>query len=239
MNALVGYDSSSDEEKNGKPVSTLDSSSTLPISADQSSHPARVEVNAPLSVVSEVATTGPLLGPNPPTNGIMTEADSPPESPENMSDRDAIRYLTQTSVPMTSMPPSPSGSPDPVANARFTQFLQLKAKGVHFNEDLAQKSSFLNPGLLATMMTRSGIDAEDQYNTSLPLDLWNPKAFPKWAYKEELLKSQQGIKDKEDGEKKALSAAGKRSIDFVPPVGDSNDLSKRSTPGYQKKRRRP
>lgn len=237
MSALVGYDSSSDEEKPAKPASTLEASVTPTDAANDSGHPAGIEINGSHRTVSGAAMAGPLLGPMPLTNGGARNADSP-ETFENMSDRDTIRYLSQAPVPMTSMPSSPPGSPDPVANARFARFQQLKAKGVHFNEDLAKKSSFLNPGLLATMMTRAGIDLGNQYNTSLPLDLWNPKGFPKWAYKEELLKSQQEIRDKDDAAKQALSAAGKRAIDFAPSGGDSGDSSRRYMPSNRRKRRK-
>lgn len=243
MSALVTYESSSDEydvtKAAPKPALTAKAPQTLTNVATGKSLSEHGDVDTLQNVVSEAAAIGPLLGPVAPTNADMIDADSPAETSEDMSERDTIRHLTQASVPMTSMPPSPPGSPDPAANARFARFLELKVKGVHFNEDLASKTSFLNPGLLATMMARTGIDEEDQYNTSLPLDLWNPRGFPEWAYKEGLLESQQKIRDRDDAEKKALSAAGRRTIDFAASGGNSGDSSRKSTPSYQKKRRRP
>ncbi len=244
MGTLVGYGSSSDEEEVAaeaisKPASTFEESLPSTTMAMESSPADQADANASRNAIFGGTTLGPLLGPAAPTNDGTIDGDSPAQTPENMSERDTIRYLTQAPIPMTSMPSSPSGSPDPAANARFARFMELKAKGVHFNEDLAGKSSFLNPGLLAMMMARAGIDEEDQYNTSLPLGLWNPKGLPEWAYKEELLKSQQESRDKGDAEKKALSAAGKRTIDFAPSRGNSGGSSRRSTPGFHKKRRRP
>jgi hypothetical protein len=247
MSALVGYETSSDEEEIAPAVSQATSKLEAPVASPHEAATRRplhhTDLKASQSAVSEIATDGPLLGPllgpTAPIDGGIMHADSPAAASENMSERDTIRRLTQASVPMSSIPSSPPGSPDPAANARFARFLELKAKGVHFNEDLASKSSFLNPGLLAMMMARAGIDEEDQYNSSLPIDLWNPKAFPLWAYKEQLLQSQQDIRDKDDAQKKASSAAGKRTIDFAPSGGNSGDSSRKSTPGYQKKRRRP
>ena len=243
MSALVGYETSSDEEETATTVpeaaSTVETSAALTNTTIEGNLSNGTDENTLADRVSELATVGPLLGPSAPLNGDMINVESPTQVFEDMSERDTIRHLTQASIPMTSIPPSPPGSPDPAANARFARFLELKAKGVHFNEDLAKKSSFLNPALLATMMARAGIDEDNQYNTSLPLDLWSPKGFPEWAYKEELHKAQQAIRDKEVAKKKALSAAGKRAIEFTPSGGNSGVSSSRSTPSYQKKRRRP
>ncbi len=236
MSALVGYETSSDEEDTAASGSTAESTvknSAALTNTTIESNPSNGATNCAL----ELAAVGPLLGPNAPLNGDMIDSEPQAEAFKSMSERDTIRFLTQASLPMTSMPSSPSGSPDPAANARFARFLELKAKGLHFNEDLAKKSSFLNPALLATMMARAGIDEEDQYNTSLPLDLWSPKGFPNWAYKEELHETQQAVR--EGAEKKALSSAGKRTIEFAPSGGNSGNSSIRSTPSYQKKRRRP
>ena len=246
MSALVGYESSSDDEEEAAnavspAVASVEATITLADVPTERNISDEVKVNSPrhFEGESDMLTIGPVLGPAAPANGDMVGDESSEGVTEKMSERDVIRYLTRAPVPMTSMPTSPPGSPDPAANARFARFLELKAKGVHFNEDLCKKSSFLNPGLLTTMMNRAGMDEEDQYNTSLPLELWNSKSFPEWAYKERLLRSQQEIRDNDDEQKKALSAAGKRVIEFAPSGGRSGDSSRRSTPSYQKKRRRP
>jgi HCNGP-like protein len=243
MSALVGYQSSSDEDEVPEDVfkaNFANEVSTEPTpAAIVNGPPTDSFVNTSDLGLSDAPTVGPLLGPAAPANGGIGDEDTSTHTSGKMSERDTIRYLTPAPVPMTSMPPSPPGSPDPTANAKFARFMDFKAKGVHFNEDLVKKSSFLNAGLLATMMARAGIDEEDQYNTSLPTDLWDPKHFPAWAYKEELLKSQQEIRDKEDAEKRAMSAAGKRMIDFGPSGGTSGDSSRKSTPISRKKRRRP
>ena len=242
MSALVGYDSSSDEDHAVK-------SAPQPMSPSE----ANVALNGTLTRKSDVqqiheATTassgegliGPLLDPAAQPNGtVRSEQQIPsPIALADMSERDAIRHLTQATVPATSLPPSPPGSPDPAANERFRRFLELKAKGIHFNEDLARKTNFRNPSLLSTMMSKIGVDEKAQYSTSLPLDLWDPTALPDWAYKEGLLKSQQEIQVQSEANKKRLSAAGKRTIDFTPETG-SGGSSRRSTPGQHNKRRRP
>lgn len=250
MSALVGYESSSSDEVEesanavSHAVAVVEATHPLPDEPTKTNVSDEVKFNSPRrsEVVSDTVTLGPVLGPAAPTNGDMVEEESSEGAADKMSERDAIRYLTPAPVPMTSIPVSPPGSPDPAANARFARFLELKAKGVHINEDLCKKSSFLNPGLLTAMMDRVGMDEEDQYSTSLPLEVWNPRNFPEWAYKEGLLRSQKEITDKDKEQKKALSTRGKRVIDFAPSGasgGHSGHSSRRSTPNHQKKQRRP
>jgi hypothetical protein len=193
------------------------------------------------SLVDDESLLQSMVGPSMPENAIndLEEAlPSPMPKQPQLNEREMIHYLTQATHPMTSIPPSPPGSPDPAIEAKFKRFFELKAKGIHFNKDLATKSSFNNPALLSTMLERFGIEGMDQYRTSLPLDIWDPTAFPPRAFKEELLRSQQEIKTREETEKKVLSASGKRTIDFTSG-GTSGTSSKASTPGTSAKRIRP
>ena len=243
MSLLVGYGSSSDEEDGtSKPTEAADHvplppSAELPFTSVAAQHavqndlfPREQSTNGALGRVQ-----GPTLGPS---EAEQFEEATTPTPLADMPERDAIRYLTQAPVPAASIPLSAPGSPDPTANAKFKKFVELKTKGVHFNEDLAKKQSFRNPSLLSTMVARAGIEEQAKYNTSLPLDLWNPTEFPDWAYKEGLLKSQKELQGKGEAEKKALSVSGKRVIDFASESG-SGQSSRRSTPGQQSKRKRP
>ncbi|KAL2421198.1 hypothetical protein ABEF95_005799 [Exophiala dermatitidis] len=246
MSALVAYESSSDEDEPAKPAvqsetGPVEKPSTpahaangqngqAPIQASQQDSPRDHQVHV---------VDGPMVGPTMPDrvveNGL--DGDITPAPQQTTSERDAVRFLTQASHPMTSIPSSPPGSPDPALNAKFARFLELKAKGVHFNEDLASKSTFRNPSFLSTMVTRIGLDESDQYRTSLPPQIWDPLAFPPSAYKEELLRSQQTIREQESATKKNLSAAGKRIIEFTS--GSTPGVSSRdSTPGMSSKRKR-
>jgi hypothetical protein len=246
MSGLVTYDSSSDEDATLEPASqtitplkahgSLNGAPT--ITGDVQLREEQPNSTGPAS--SGEGLLGPLLGPIAQPNGtdVTGQDASSPLALADMSERDAIRHLTQATVPATSLPPSPPGSPDPAANERFRRFLELKAKRVHFNEDLSGKKSFRNPSLLSAMMTKVGIDEKAQYNTSLPLDLWDPTDFPDWAYKEGLLKSQQELQAQSEANKKMLSATGKRTIEFAPETA-SGGSSRKSTPGQHSKRRRP
>lgn len=128
-----------------------------------------------------------------------------------------IHDLTLPSVPNLDIPPSPPGSPNPMANSKFAHFLSLKKQGTHFNEKLAGSSSLKNPSLLQKMMDHAGIDEQAQYSTSLPLDLWDMSSLPEWGFKEQLLKTQQEVRHRT--EEKRL--AGKRdSIEFVSSTPD-------------------
>jgi hypothetical protein len=244
MSALVSYESSSEEDEPPQPEPPA---TTVLKNVGPGSRPSFNQDNDVLEAAGipksgpEVsrAEDGPMVGPAmPDTLEAEDEDDSLSELQQSMSERDAIRYLTQATHPMTSIPASPPSSPDPALDAKFQKFLELKSQGVHFNEGLASKSTFRNPSLLATMMARAGLDGPEQYGTSLPLDVYDPSGFPPFAYKEELLRSQQTLRDQDLAAKKALSAQGKRTIEFASG-GSSGNASRESTPGMPTKRRRP
>jgi hypothetical protein len=129
--------------------------------------------------------------------------------------RTLIHDLTLPPVANLDIPPSPPGSPEPMANAKFTHFLSLKKQGTHFNEKLANSSSLRNPSLLRKLMDHAGIDEQAQYNTSLPAELWNSSGLPSWGYKEELLKSQKESNNKFEERRRT---GQRENIDFVPSV---------------------
>lgn len=126
--------------------------------------------------------------------------------------RTFIHDLTLPPVPKLDIPPSPPGSPDPGANAKFGHFVSLKKQGVHFNEKLSGSTSLKNPSLLRKLRDHVAIDDQRQYSTSLPNDIWDASTLPGWGFKEELLKTRQEISYKKE-EKKALGQRG--SIEFV------------------------
>ncbi|CAG8898409.1 unnamed protein product [Penicillium egyptiacum] len=157
---------------------------------------------------------GPVLGPASIDMAPLSEekhSTSGRSSPFSAS-RSLIQDLTLPPVPNLDIPPSPPGSPNPAANAKFEHFLSLKKQGVHFNSKLASSSSLKNPSLLKKMMEHAGIDEQSQYDTSLPADLWDPSDLPKWGFKEELLRTQQDFRKQSEAKK----VSGQRSsVDFV------------------------
>lgn len=239
MSALVGY-GSSDEEDEAPPGVPSQASFTgsrehaETLANGQKKDVAREESSS-VNVENVTDPSVPMVGPSMPVNGATTqqeyEEDSLPDVPA-MPERDLLRYLTQPSHPMTSLPLEPTSDPDPAVTAKMKRFLELKSKGIHFNEDLATKSSFKNPNLFASLLERSMLPSEAQYVSTLPAELFSISSLPSWAYKEELLKSQQSISAALEATKKAQSAAGKRTIDFAP-------ASRESTPGSTSKRKRP
>lgn len=148
---------------------------------------------------------------NPPDPSTST-ADAAPRSPYSAA-RSLARDLTLPAVANMDIPPSPppaSGSPDPgldALNSKFDSFLRLKrTKGVHFNARLAASSALRNPGLMDKLLVFSGLEtdfsagdedsaaaaaaATGQYATTLVRDLWDPAAFPEWAYRGPLRRAQ-------------------------------------------------
>jgi HCNGP-like protein len=234
MSALVSYESSSDDDdaRASKP-----SHLTPPLRAPNHENDVN-GISVPDQDIANVRTADelvmPMIGPTIPSSTLDQEDDQDGlqnlQIPDGMSEQDLIRFLTQATHPLSSLPPSPPGSPNPQTEAKFKRFLELKKRGVHFNEDLARKPAFHNPALLTTLMDRVGIEGDDQYSTSLPTSVWDPRALPPFAFKEELLKSQQTIRDQETVRKKQASVAGKRVIEFTS-AGRSGRSSATSTPG--------
>ncbi|KAI5292475.1 hypothetical protein KEM55_007774, partial [Ascosphaera atra] len=129
----------------------------------------------------------PIMGPSRPSRSPSPsddniEAASAPTSPFSET-RTLIRDLTLPPIPNLDIPPSPPGSPDPMANQKFAHFISIKKQGAHFNEKLASSSSLRNPSLMGKLMHHSNIKGKDQYATTLPEDLWNPAALPEWGYR--------------------------------------------------------
>lgn len=84
-----------------------------------------------------------------------------------------------------------------------------------------------NPSLMQKLLDFADIDEDEQYETSLPSSVWNPSAFPEYAFKEQLAKSQQKVLKKKEEEK---SNGQRESIDFVSAT-NSNNSSRNGTPG--------
>ncbi|GES64529.1 HCNGP-domain-containing protein [Aspergillus terreus] len=161
--------------------------------------------------------TGPVLGPSHNDPQPSKPAPARGSSPFSTS-RALIQDLTLPPVPNLDIPPSPPGSPNPAANAKFAHFLSLKKQNVHFNEKLASSSSLRNPSLLQKLMEHAEIDDQAQYSTSLPLEVWDVTRLPTWGYKEELLKAQKELQYKTEEQK----LAGQRdTIDFVAATPDA------------------
>ncbi|KAL9096227.1 MAG: hypothetical protein Q9165_001750 [Trypethelium subeluteriae] len=170
---------------------------------------------------------GPSLGPaRPPGAEAADGSSSQPQSPYLII-RSQLRELTMPPVPNFSVPPSPPGSPPPQVTKKFEQFLELKQKGRHFNETLANSSALRNPTLLQKLMGFAGISEEAQYATTLPPEAAIPTKFPEWAYGDQLDKTQKAIAKKREEE---ASKKQRESLNFVKASG-SGTSSRSTTPG--------
>ncbi|OJJ47432.1 hypothetical protein ASPZODRAFT_130892 [Penicilliopsis zonata CBS 506.65] len=165
------------------------------------------------NTITHAEPSGPVLGPlHAEESSVISSGPSYNSTRSPTSDRALIQDLTLPPVPDLNIPPSPPGSPNPAANAKIEHFLSLKTKGVHFNEKLAGSTSLRNPSLLKKLMSHAGITDSAQYNTSMPLEIWDPAGLPTWGFKEELFKSQKNIRQKTEEQR----LTGQRdSIKFV------------------------
>ncbi|KAH8815206.1 HCNGP-like protein-domain-containing protein [Xylogone sp. PMI_703] len=182
---------------------------------------------APSDII-DAPIVGPVFEPTAAADFSMAEIldeGGTPQSPYSAK-RSLLRNLTLPTVPNYEIPPSPPGSPIGSTDSKFKHFLDLKKQGTHFNEKLARSSALKNPSLMQKLMDFANVGETDQYSTTLPTELWNPKAFPEYAYKEELGRSQKAILKRREEEK----ARGHReSVDFVPATA-STESSRSGTP---------
>ncbi|RYC54421.1 hypothetical protein CHU98_g11789 [Xylaria longipes] len=210
MAGLVTYESS-DEDEEVKPQPALEPlRKTESVTADANSTPNTAVKETSKSpqpkpkADEEPAVYGPQMGPSSGPSFPPLEADPaageaevpllPPGSPYTTT-RALLRDLTLPTVPDMDIPPSPPGSPPSAATSKkLENFLELKKKGVHFNARLADTTSMKNPALADKLMAFAELDHRDQYRTTLPADVsWDPDAFPRHAYKEQLRQSQSDI----------------------------------------------
>jgi hypothetical protein len=157
------------------------------------------------------------------TNGVTSRQQSP-----HSTSRSLIRDLTLPPNPNFDIPQSPPDSPPLDVTEKFAHFLELKKQGVHYNDKLAKSSILKNPSITLKLMDFAGIQEGDQYASSLPKNLWNHEALPEWAYKEELSKSQQKMRKRNEEEK---AREQRQSIDFVPAT-TSEELNRSSISNY-------
>jgi hypothetical protein len=148
----------------------------------------------------------------PPETEQLDEEASAPSSAYSRT-RATIRSLTMPPIPNLNIPDSPPGSPPPESTKKFTRFLELKKKGVHFNTRLEESPALRNPAVLKRLTALAGIDDVDQYASALPKDIAAPPQFPPGAYFEELNRNQLRLLKKREAEK-----SKSRKIDFVKPT---------------------
>ncbi|OJD35035.1 proteasome component pre4 [Diplodia corticola] len=235
---MLGLDEygSSDEEETQAPQPSEAKKASLPTPAQPAvEKPAEGKAPGAPDQKNAAQPTEPTAAPDPsfpdPTEGVPTDAPAPgpsappvdepeesngaaaaPQSPHSAT-RAIVRDLTMPPVPSFEIPPSPPGSPPPKSTKQFAHFLELKKKGVHFNQRLENSSALRNPSLLHKLRGFASIDDEAQYATTLPSDVAVPTVFPSWAYAENLGKSQREIARKREEEQKKTQ---REALEFVP-----------------------
>ncbi|KAF5022111.1 hypothetical protein F66182_5857 [Fusarium sp. NRRL 66182] len=238
MAGLVGY-ASSDEEEEVQQVNSIvleakEESAKTPITIksqnqeEEEGEGREAAVSEAKSQSQDTATIGPVqqnavpLGPSlPPMEEAVVDDQDPTRTPSSpySANRALLRDLTLPSAPNMDIPPSPPGSPPPGANKKFEQFLQLKKKGTHFNAKLEQSSALKNPSLMDKLLKFVEVDERSQYSTTLPTDLWNPAAFPEWAFKDKLRKSHDKVAKEKEAER---ATGGRNTLDFVPSTNTAS-----------------
>jgi hypothetical protein len=127
------------------------------------------------SVTSSSIAINGFVGPQ--TQGyVKPSEDRSVPSPYSLA-HSLIQTLTLPSHPRVDIPPSPPGTVSMEINKKFEHFSLLKKQKVHFNEKLARSCALKNPGLLQKLMEFADIGEKDDYDTTLPKDIWSPPDF--------------------------------------------------------------
>ncbi|KAJ4396726.1 hypothetical protein N0V93_000947 [Gnomoniopsis smithogilvyi] len=157
-------------------------------------------------------------------DALASQPDQPAPSSPYSASRSLIHTLTLPPVPNMDIPLSPPSSPSQstaqaALTVKFDKFLELKRKkGTHFNVRIAESHALKNPPLMDKLLDFVGLgaglevgprEATEQYATTLPTELWDPAAFPEWAYRGPLRKSQ------EKTQKEQARERGE-AVQFVP-----------------------
>ncbi|TQS38525.1 hypothetical protein Golomagni_00968 [Golovinomyces magnicellulatus] len=164
----------------------------------------------------DLKTSTPLIGPqfpDPATECNFSEDAAFNALSPYSKNRAMLRNLTILKQPNYEIPPSPHGSPQKSMEAKFNHFLELKKRGVHFNQKLAKSTVLRNPSLMQKLMDFAGIDEIGQYFSTLPESQWNPSIFPNSAFKDELGASQKRILKTREDEK---AKAPRETVEFIP-----------------------
>lgn len=155
---------------------------------------------------------------------LTSQPDQPAPSSPYSASRSLIHNLTLPTIPNMDIPTSPPLSPSQstaqaALTAKFEKFLELKRKkGTHFNARIADSHALKNPPLMDKLLSFVGVgvgfeagavEGTEQYATTLPTELWDPAAFPEWAYRGPLRKSQETLQ-KERGRERG------EAVQFVP-----------------------
>lgn len=61
-----------------------------------------------------------------------------------------------------------------------------------------------------------------EYTTTLPADLWDPRAFPGWAFRDQLRRTREVVAKEREV---ARSAPGRSAVEFVPAAASSTESS--------------
>ncbi|KAI1390309.1 HCNGP-like protein-domain-containing protein [Hypoxylon trugodes] len=248
--ALVGYESSDEEEE----VEQQPEPKSLKQTQDTTSHtnekpndiPEKPSAPIQKSDEQQPAIIGPQIGPSaitgpsfPPLEEAPMDDDDdangpglPPGSPYTAT-RALLRDLTLPTVPNTEIPPEPPGEPPAALSAKFERFLELKKQGVHFNSRVAANPALRNPALTDKLLSFVELGSPvDQYRTTLSADIWDPTAFPRHAYKEQLKQSQAEIE-------KARARNKGAPVEFVAATTSaSNDQAIQQKPSVGKRKTR-
>ncbi|KAM3532569.1 hypothetical protein NHJ13051_000032 [Beauveria bassiana] len=186
---------------------------------------------------SSALPLGPSLPPVALPSASASSSSPSPSSPYTTT-RSLIHDLTLPSIPNFDIPPSPPRSRSPSSSSssssattkKFEQFLSLKKTGTHLNAKLEQSSALRNPALMDKLLDfvdvlppgRGGGGGGDgqgrqkekalQYQTTLSAELWDPGAFPEWAFRDGLRRSSAKVAKERE---MARAAGGRSSVDFV------------------------
>ncbi|KAJ1655583.1 SAP30-binding protein [Dispira simplex] len=130
------------------------------------------------------------------------------------------------------IPPEPAEECDPEVQTKFSQWHELMQQGASFNSQLLHNKKYRNPHIYAKLIEFLDLD---ETGSNFPTSFFDPKAFTRQAYAEELARQQ----DQQDRQRTQRQQQGDRThIVFSSssePPSRTLDISHR-TPGQSEHR---
>ncbi|OAA73510.1 HCNGP-like protein [Cordyceps fumosorosea ARSEF 2679] len=211
-------------------TSASEPETTVSKTPPQASPPSPPAPGATLPPPPSSATAAPLgpslqstdpssFAPLPEPTDLPPSSSLPPSSPYTTT-RALIHDLTLPPIPNLDLPSSPPRSPSSAAAAaaatdkKCAHFLKLKRAGTHFNAKLEQSTALRNPALTDKLLRFAEVDGRGlQYQTTLTAGVWDPGAFPEWAFRDGLRRARDRVAKEREA---ARAAPGRTSVEFVP-----------------------
>ena len=172
---------------------------------------------------SELAKTPELGNAEPGAAGAAAAAGTPAIEPSDMEGEEE-----EASRVAFDIPPSPPGAVAAKVMDKYAGYVAAHDQGRFVNDLIRYSKRFRNPDLLEKFVTLLEVD---EYGSNYPTDLYDPKAFGKEEYYEQLERARQQYEERQSrkpGERVEFRSTGAGGSDASAGVAATGGLANRA-----------